>query len=523
MFDSRVSGILLHLTSLPSRFGIGDLGDEAYRFVDFLETTSQRVWQILPLGPTMEGNSPYSSYSALAGNPLLISLEKLQEEGLLSQEDLNGLPEFSVGKVDYDLVIQSKMPLLEVASKNFKTKASSIQQKFREFCTNQAYWLDNYALFMAIKQDQKGKHWNEWDEEIAHRKPQAVEEWTCRLEDTIYYYKFLQFQFSSQWKKLKDYANEHDVSIFGDIPFYVAHDSVDVWANPKIFCLDTKGEAKLMAGVPPDYFSTTGQLWNNPVYDWKQLEKTNFQWWIQRVKKTLDYVDLFRIDHFRGFQAFWAVPQGETTAENGQWIEAPGETFFNLLNRELGKLPIVAEDLGTVTPKVEALRDRFDFPGMKILQFAFDAEGGEPRFLPYNFDTRNCIVYTGNHDNNTTVGWFDERTPEEKASVIDYLGCICPKDYIHWSFIGLAMSSIANFAIFPLQDLLGLGSEAKMNTPGKKEGNWSWRYQNEALTTNLCDRFKHLTSTYGRVCELQNAKVEKKLDESPSLIVVGKE
>ena len=500
MFDSRVSGILLHLTSLPSRFGIGDLGNEAYRFVDFLETNCQRVWQILPLGPTMEGNSPYSSYSSLAGSPLLISLEKLKEEGLLSQEDLNGLPEFPV-EINYDLVIQSKFPLLKIASENFKIKASPTQQQaFREFCESQAYWLDDYALFMAVKQKHNGTHWNKWDEEIAHRKPQAIEEWTHRLRDTIYYHKFLQFQFFTQWKKLKDYANERGISIFGDISFYVAHDSVDVWANPKIFCLDTRGEAELIAGVPPDYFSVTGQLWNNPVYDWQELEKTNFQWWIQRVKKTLDYVDLFRIDHFRGFQAFWAVPQGETTAENGKWIEAPGEAFFSLLDRQLGQLPIVAEDLGTVTPEVEALRDRFNFPGMKILQFAFDAKGGEPRFLPYNYYTRNCIVYTGTHDNDTTVGWFDERSPEEKASVINYLGCICPNDCIHWSFIGLAMSSIANCAIFPLQDLLGLGSEAKMNTPGAKDGNWSWRYQNEALTT-IGDRFKQLTSIYGRISE----------------------
>ena len=499
MFDSRVSGILLHLTSLPSRFGIGDLGNEAYRFVDFLEENCQRVWQILPLGPTMEGNSPYSSYSALAGSPLLISLEKLQQAGLLSDRDLNSLPEFPVGKVDYDLVIQSKMPLLRLASENFKTKGSSSQKQFQEFCTSQAYWLDDYALFMAVKQEHNGTHWNKWEEEIAYRKPEAIEEWTRRLSDTIYYHKFLQFQFFWQWKKLKDYANERSISIFGDISFYVAHDGVDVWANPKIFCLDGEGEAELMAGVPPDYFSATGQLWNNPVYDWEELEKTNFQWWIQRVKKTLDYVDLFRIDHFRGFQAFWAVPQGELTAEKGEWLEAPGEAFFSLLNRELGQLPIVAEDLGTVTPEVEALRDRFNFPGMKILQFAFDAKGGEPRFLPYNFDTRNCIVYTGTHDNDTTIGWFDERSQEEKEKIIDYLGCICPTEDIHWSLIRLAMSSIANFAIFPFQDILGLGSEAKMNTPGAKEGNWSWRYQKDALTSNSCAHFKHLTATYGRI------------------------
>ena len=283
----------------------------------------------------------------------------------------------------------------------------------------------------------------------------------------------------------------------------MAHDSVDVWANPEIFCLDEEGDAFLMAGVPPDYFSATGQLWGNPVYDWSALEKTNFAWWVQRIQGMLDYVDLFRIDHFRGMQAFWAVEKGEKTAENGKWLEASGEKLFSLLEEKMGRLPIVAEDLGTVTPQVEALRDKFNFPGMKILQFAFDSKGGEPRFLPHNFDRRNCIVYTGTHDNDTTVGWFEARSPQEKAKIFDYLDCICPQD-IHWSFIRIAMSSIANVTIFPLQDVLGLGSEAKMNTPGVAECNWSWRYNPQALNTKNGDRLKHLTSVYGRSPE--NAK-----------------
>lgn len=499
MFNSRVSGILLHITSFPSRFGIGDLGSEAYRFVDFLAESCQQVWQILPLGPTSVGNSPYSSYSSLAGNPLLISIEKLQQEQLLSDEDLEKLPKFPAEQVEYDLVRQTKMPLLKIASRNFQTKGTVAKQKFQEFCALHAYWLNDYALFMAIKEDQNGIHWNEWDEAIAKRKPQAIKAWSERLSEVIYYHKFLQFQFFTQWKKLKEYANDRGVSIFGDISFYVAHDSVDVWANPEIFCLDETGEAELMAGVPPDYFSNTGQLWGNPVYNWEVLEKTKFGWWVQRVQGILNYVDLFRIDHFRGLQAFWAVEKGEKTAEKGQWIEAPGEALFNLLKDKLDKLPIVAEDLGTVTPEVKALRDKFDFPGMKILQFAFDSKGGEARFLPYNYDSRNCIVYTGTHDNNTTVGWFEERSPQEKAVVINYLGCICPKEDIHWSFIRLAMSSIANFAIFPLQDLLGLDSEAKMNTPGTTGENWSWRYRFDALTPELCERLKQLTYIYGRV------------------------
>lgn len=500
MFDSRVSGILLHPTSFPSRFGIGDLGNQAYRFVDFLAESCQQVWQILPLGPTMEENSPYSSYSALAGNPLLISLEKLQQENLLSNKDFENLPEFPVEKVDYEKVIQTKMPLLKLASDNFKTKGTlAQQQEFQDFCDCQSSWLDDYALFMAIKEHLKNTHWNQWDKAIAKRKPSAIEEWTERLSNAIYYQKFLQFQFFTQWKKLKKYANDRGISIFGDISFYVAHDSVDAWANPEIFYLDERGEAELMAGVPPDYFSDTGQLWGNPVYCWSEIKKTDFKWWLERVEKNLDYFDLFRIDHFRGFQAFWAVPKEEQTAEKGKWMKAPGEEFFKLLKDRLGKLPIVAEDLGVVTPEVEALRDKFNFPGMKILQFAFDSKGGEPRFLPHNYNSQNCIVYTGTHDNNTTVGWFEERSPEEKTQVINYLGGVDSTASIHWNFIRLATSSIANFAIFPLQDVLGLGSEAKMNTPGVAEGSWSWRYRSSALTKELRDRLSHLTCVYDRM------------------------
>ena len=498
MFNSRVSGILLHPTSLPSRFGIGDLGAEAYRFVDFLSASCQQVWQILPLGPTRDDNSPYSSYSALAGNPLLISLEKLREDNLLNNEDLKNLPDFPVERVDYDLVIQTKIPLLKVASNNFKAKASiTQQQKFNNFCSRQAYWLDDYALFMALKEDQDGASWYQWDEEIAFRKPETIEKLTYSLRESIFYHQFLQYQFFQQWTSLKKYANQAGISIFGDLSFYVAHDSADVWANPEIFCLDSEGEAALMAGVPPDYFSATGQLWGNPVYNWEKLEKTDFQWWTQRIEGILNLVDLIRIDHFRGFQAFWAVPGGETTAVKGKWINAPGEDFFNLLNQKLGQLPIVAEDLGLITPEVEALRDKFNFPGMKVLQFAFDSDSQNP-FLPYNYVSPKCVVYTGTHDNNTTVGWYKQRSPVEKARVVDYLGCVCPKEEIHWSLLRLALSSVANGAIFPLQDILGLGSEAKMNTPGTSESNWSWRYRPEALSSELGESLKHLTTLYGR-------------------------
>jgi 4-alpha-glucanotransferase len=350
---------------------------------------------------------------------------------------------------------------------------------------------------MALKEAHDGSSWNQWDELIAHRQPEAMTEAATQLQESVFYHKFLQYEFAHQWKKLKEYANQQGIQIFGDIPIYVAHDSVDVWANREIFCLDEEtGEPALMAGVPPDYFSATGQLWGNPVYDWEKLEETHFKWWIARVEGILEYVDLIRIDHFRGFEAFWAVKQGETTAINGKWIEAPGEAFFKLLKADLGELPIVAEDLGVITPEVEALRDRFSFPGMKILQFAFDSDRANP-FLPYNYVNRNCVVYTGTHDNNTTIGWFEQRSPEEQARVIDYLGCLSPEG-IHWSLIRLALGSVANLAIFPLQDILGLGSEAKMNMPSHPEDNWEWRYQSEALTSELSDRLKHLTYLYGR-------------------------
>ncbi len=498
MFDSRASGILLHPTCLPNRFGIGDLGKNAYQFIDFLSASDQQVWQILPLGPTGYGNSPYLCYSALAGNPLLISPELLHQDGLLTEEDLARLPDYPSDKVDYDLVIATKLPLLKQASNNFKNKASERQlQNFQEFCDRHREWLNDYALFMALKEANGGASWNQWDKEIADRQPDALEAAVTSLQEEIFYHKFLQYEFFRQWQELKKYAREQKIKIFADIPIYVAHDSVDVWANREIFCLDEEtGEAALMAGVPPDYFSETGQLWGNPVYNWEELQKTDFHWWIGRVEGILEYADLFRIDHFRGLEAFWAVERGEETAINGKWYKAPGEALFTLLREKLGTLPIIAEDLGFITPEVEALRDKFKFPGMKILQFAFDSDSANS-FLPFNYVNHNCVVYTGTHDNDTTVGWFKARSPEAQARVVDYLGCICPEG-IHWSLIRLALSSVANLAIFPLQDILGLGSEAKMNSPSTANGNWEWRYRQEALTEELGDRLKHLTNLYGR-------------------------
>ncbi|MFE1745706.1 4-alpha-glucanotransferase [Coleofasciculus sp. H7-2] len=492
----RSSGLLLHPTCFPSRFGIGDLGLEAYRFIEFLVESSQQFWQVLPLGPTGYGNSPYMCYSALAGNPLLISPEKLRDEGLLTDDDFSGLPEFPLDRVDFERAIQTKMPLLAKACENFKAKASPLQQQeFASFC-KAADWLDDYALFMALREAHGHASWYTWEPEIAKRQPEALEQWRQRLNDEIYYHKYLQFEFFRQWTQLKSYANLGGIEIIGDIPIYVAHDSADVWSHPDIFCLDEQtGEPALMAGVPPDYFSATGQLWGNPVYNWEKLQQQNFKWWIQRFESLLDYIDIIRIDHFRGFQAYWAVKQGETTAMNGEWIEAPGEAFFKLLNDKLGKLPILAEDLGVITPEVEALRDKFGFPGMKILQFAFGSDSGNG-FLPFNYP-RNCVVYTGTHDNDTTVGWFYQLSDYEREKLLRYVGCISSEG-IHWDAIRLAMGSVANQAIIPFQDLLGLGNDARMNFPGKAEGNWEWRYRSEAVNKEIGFRLKTLTETFGR-------------------------
>jgi 4-alpha-glucanotransferase len=493
----RSSGILLHPSSFPSRFGIGDLGLEAYGFIDFLKNSHQQYWQVLPLGPTGYGNSPYMCYSAMAGNYFLISPDKLLEEGLLTEADLADLPDFSADKVDFNEVIPVKVNLLIKACENFTTKANSTQkQAFAKFCDDKGYWLDNYALFMAIKDAQNGKSWHNWQPELAKREPAALGKIEQELKEEIFYYKFVQYEFFRQWTELKKYANENGVDIIGDIPIYVAHDSADVWANPDIFALDEEtGEVALMAGVPPDYFSATGQLWGNPVYNWEELQKQDFKWWILRFEAMLDYVDIIRIDHFRGFEAYWAVPQGEETAMNGEWVEAPGVALFEAIRESLGKLPVLAEDLGIITPEVEALRDQFEFPGMKVLQFAFGSDPGNP-FLPFNY-TRNAVVYTGTHDNDTTVGWFNAGNDYEKQNLLLYLGCVSP-DGIHWDLIRLALSSIANQAIIPLQDVLGLGTDARMNFPSTAEGNWEWRYRVDVLTQELGDRLKTLTLRYGR-------------------------
>ncbi|HEY9631274.1 MAG TPA: 4-alpha-glucanotransferase [Coleofasciculaceae cyanobacterium] len=494
---SRASGILLHPTSFPSRFGIGDLGTEAYRFIDFLAASGQQIWQILPLGPTAYGDSPYQCFSAIAGNPMLISPEILNGKGLLTEEDFNDFPELPL-RIDFGWVIHVKTLLLRKASDNFKQRATPEQhQEFEAFCQGAADWLEDYALFRAVKDAHGGASWNTWDQAIAQRKPEALEQWQQQLVPQIFFHKYLQFEFAQQWANLKRYANEKGIQILGDLPIYVAHDSAEVWAHPEYFCLDPElGIPSLMAGVPPDYFSPTGQLWGNPIYDWDRLQQDNFRWWVQRFQAMLDCVDLIRIDHFRGFESYWAVHESETTAINGEWMKAPGEALFQVLADQLGVLPIIAEDLGFITPEVEALRDQFEFPGMKILHFAFDSDSQNP-YLPFQYSA-NTVVYTGTHDNDTTVGWFNGRNPQEQHRVWNYLGCGDMHE-IHWQMIRLAFSSVSNQAIVPLQDVLGLDTGSRMNAPGQAIGNWGWRYEWGALTSEMSDRLRELTELYGRL------------------------
>lgn len=501
MAFERASGIILHPTSLPSRFGIGDLGKSAYEFIDFLARSGQKIWQILPLGPTGDEHSPYiMNYSAFAGNPLLISLDTLAEKGLLNADELTALPsegDPAYSRVNFAEVIPHKTKYLKQAYDRFK---QAIPPEYEPFCQQQAYWLDDFALFMALHEANPDKTWNQWEPGLARRDPQALKVATEILHDSVQYQKFLQYEFFAQWTKLRKYCNEKNIKIIGDVSIYVCHHSAEVWGNPENFELDPETlEPAWKAGVPPDYFSATGQLWGNPVYKWEHLKNTNFAWWIERFRATLQYVDLIRVDHFRGFEAFWRIPAGEENAIKGEWVPAPGYEFFEKLGETLGSLPILAEDLGIITPEVEAMRDRFDFPGMRILLFAFGSEKNHP-YLPHSY-VRNCIVYTGTHDNDTTVGWWMRASEAEKQHVAKYLGYGSDADIheISWSLMRLASASIADMAIFPLQDVLKLDNRARMNDPSITPGNWRWRYtSSELLTQELSDRLLDLTQLYSR-------------------------
>jgi len=502
----RTSGILLHPTCLPGPFGIGDFGPEAFSFVDFLKDAGQKLWQVLPLNPTGYGDSPFQCFSAYAGNHLLISVEKLQKAGILEASDLRN-HDFPQDSVDFEGVIRWKTRVLSKAATRFKSDARGEDRRaFDDFCAKNVSWLPDFALFMACKQEQGGVSWNQWPADIAQRTPDALNAARSRLKEAVLTVQYWQFEFFRQWKEVQTYAHEAGIRIVGDLPIYVALDSADVWTNREYFQLSEKGQPIKIAGVPPDYFSATGQCWGNPIYRWDRLQQAGYRWWIERFRAALELYDAVRIDHFRGFEAYWEIPGDETTAVNGSWVKGPGADFFAALEREFGDLPIIAENLGVITPEVESIRHRFRFPGMAILQFAFGKDPQGPSFRPHNYE-RELAAYTGTHDNDTTIGWWSSsgardstRTPEdvakERAFARSYLNL--KDEPIQWVMIRTILASIADLAIIPLQDVLGLGTEARMNLPGTAKGNWHWRFRAAALTSEHAHRLREMVELYDR-------------------------
>lgn len=501
----RAGGILLHPTSLPGGDGIGDLGEQAYRFVDFLAGSCQHYWQVMPLGPTGYGDSPYQSISAFAGNPLVIDLHQLVQERCLAPWDFAGAPAFSDTRVDYGLVIDYKKRLLRLAYQNFKkTSSRALQVEFDEFIETSRHWLDDYALYAAAKDHHDGASWIKWEKDLASFDLQAIGRWRQALSQEVSYHQFSQFIFHRQWSALKDYANQKGVRIIGDIPIFVALDSADTWAHQELFYFDEQGNPSLVAGVPPDYFSATGQLWGNPLYRWEVMARDGYAWWIARFRTALRNFDLLRLDHFRGFEAFWAVPASEENAIHGEWVKGPGRDLFQAIERSLGPVPMIAEDLGLITREVEALRDELGYPGMKVLQFAFSGNADHP-YLPHNY-TAECVVYTGTHDNDTTLGWIQNAGRSERQSLINYLGG--REHELNWELIRLAYMSVAHTVIIPLQDILSLGSVGRMNTPGSAGENWQWRMTSNALEDEIRERLKSLAEIYGRALQKPGSSVK---------------
>lgn len=502
----RSAGILLHPTSLPGPHGIGDLGESAYKFVDFLAASGLSLWQLLPLAPTGFGDSPYQCFSAFAGNPLLVSPQRLVDEGFLDAEDLGTTPKFSADKVEFGKVIPYKRKLLELAYERFtKTTDTNLRADFLGFCTRSQKWLDDYALFRVLKEEHLGASWDNWAPELALRKPSAIEKARDQFGQQIEAEKFIQYLFFRQWKAVRAYCHEKKVATIGDVPIFVAYDSADVWTNPELFKLDDAGRPTVVAGVPPDYFSATGQLWGNPIYRWDRMAKDNWQWWIDRINSLLEMVDIVRIDHFRGFAACWEVPFGDRTAERGRWVEVPGRDLFTAMTTAIPNLPMIVEDLGVITPDVEALRDDFGFPGMRVLQMGFCTDNANID-LPHNY-IPNSVVYTGTHDNDTALGWFaskagkgstrDTATIErERQYCLRYLKS--SGDEINWDFIDTVLASVSCMAIVPLQDILGLGSQSRMNLPASTNGNWSWRFKSGALSDKIAKRLRERIELYGR-------------------------
>jgi 4-alpha-glucanotransferase len=497
----------LHPTSLPGPYGIGELGAEAHRFADFLKDAGQRIWQVLPLGPTGYGDSPYQCFSAFAGNPMLISLDTLVKRGYFTRDDLDPKPKLPRDSVDFGPLILWKLPLLRKAAEGFRRGATAADREaYEAFCKRHSAWLDEFALFMALKETHEYVMWTLWEPEMALREPPALDKARRGLQEQIENHKFIQFEFDRQWSELKAHCARNGIQVMGDVPIYVAQDSSDVWAQPGMFDLEADGKPRLIAGVPPDYFSATGQCWGNPIYRWHVHAETGFQWWIARFRRAFEVFDMIRLDHFRGFEAYYEIPGAATTAVDGRWVKGPGAALFDAVEGALGNLPILAENLGVITPGVEGLRNRFGFPGMAILQFAFGKDPQAPDFKPHNYPGHR-VAYTGTHDNDTVVGWWTStgaadstRTAEDVEKEMEFARRYLNTDgsEIHWVMIRTLMASVADTVIYPLQDVLGVGSDGRMNLPGTSSGNWRWRYRAEELTLGIGARLKQLAQTYDR-------------------------
>lgn len=501
MLSARSAGILLHPTSLPSRGGTGDLGPEAYAFADFLHRSRMGIWQVLPLSPPGLGNSPYSAISAFAANPMLVSLERLADYGWIDNGKLRKMPPANA-RIDFDEVKASKLPLLHQAAQNFLDRADGDRDRFEAFKREHAWWLEDFVLFDVMRQVHAGDTWSSWPRELARREPEGLHKFGLEYQRELEVERAIQFAFTEQWRALHQYCAQRGIRIVGDVAIFVNYDSADVWRNPELFYLDENLQPTVVAGVPPDAFSETGQRWGNPLYRWDELKARGYDWWVQRMGRALQTCDILRLDHFRGFESYWEIPSGEPTAIHGKWVKGPEDDLFEVLRARLGDLPFIAEDLGMITEAVHALRERLGMPGMKVLQFGF-GDPGAHIYLPQNFEP-NCVVYTGTHDNDTTPGWWqNSASEEEKHHAAAYLGQ--PKDGMHWAFIRAALASVARLAIVPLQDVLGLGSEARMNTPSLSNGNWGWRFRSGALTGALAEKLAALSTLCDRVPQVSPA------------------
>ena len=502
IIPKRSSGILLHITSLPSPYGIGDLGTEAYKFADLLAEAGQRYWQILPLNPTElgSGNSPYSSHSAFAGNPLLISPDLLVEDGLLTQKDIKPTTTFNDKKVEFEKVSEYKKQILQKAYENFKAgEGSKLKQEFARFQEEHQAWLLDYTRFVAFKHHFEGQAWTQWSDRIKNREQKGMEDLSSALSEEIEREAFLQFLFFHQWERLKAYCTSKGIGFIGDMPFYVSQDSADVWSHPEIFKLKEDGTPAAVSGVPPDYFSETGQLWGTPVFDWKTLKNRNYDWWIERISHNLHLFDLMRLDHFRAFSAYWEVPAGEETAVNGQWVKSPGSEILSRVKEKYPHMPIIAEDLGDIDQPVRDLIKGFDLPGMLVLVFAFisNEHAFESTFLPHNHH-RNSVVYTGTHDNSTARAWYDEATAGDRRFLAEYSGQQITKENVHEVLNRFALMSVSQLAVIPMQDILGLGKEATMNKPSTSNGNWTWRLEPGLFTKAKAQALRKEVQLYGR-------------------------